>query len=209
MGAGVTLLGSQPYQRTASASSSEYTPAVVVHDPEVVLGAGVTLLGSQPVPAHSFGLVLRYAPAVVVHDTEFVLGRSVALLSVNEEPSHRCGIVATVISCHSFVKCLPRRDWRAGQRSQQRQGDNAAPNQSVLNAVFVASAGLEHLGLRLLESSPGPPGSHCRVHPQGAEKPPLAAGAKVSLRPALPLPRLLLPLPDRVHTPRNTPAISL
>ena len=37
----------------------------------------------------------------------------------------------------------------------------------------------------------------------------LAAGAKVPLRPALPLPRLLLPLPDRVHTPRNTSAISL
>ena len=37
----------------------------------------------------------------------------------------------------------------------------------------------------------------------------LAAGAKVSLRPALPFPRLLLPLPDRIHTPRNTSAISL
>ena len=37
----------------------------------------------------------------------------------------------------------------------------------------------------------------------------LAAGAKVSLRPALPFPRLLLLLPDNVHTPRNTSAISL
>ena len=37
----------------------------------------------------------------------------------------------------------------------------------------------------------------------------LAAGAKVSLRPALPFPRLLLLLPDRIHTPRNTSAISL
>ena len=37
----------------------------------------------------------------------------------------------------------------------------------------------------------------------------LAAGAKVSLRPTLPFPRLLLLLPDRVHTPRNTSAISL
>ena len=37
----------------------------------------------------------------------------------------------------------------------------------------------------------------------------LAAGSEVSLRPALPFPRLLLLLPDRVHTPRNTPAISL
>ena len=37
----------------------------------------------------------------------------------------------------------------------------------------------------------------------------LAAGAKVSLRAALPFPRLLLLLPDRVHTPRNTSAISL
>ena len=36
-----------------------------------------------------------------------------------------------------------------------------------------------------------------------------AAGAKVPLRPALPLPLLLLLLPDRVHTPRNTLAISL
>ena len=37
----------------------------------------------------------------------------------------------------------------------------------------------------------------------------LAPGAKVSLRPALPFPRLLLLLPDNVHTPRNTSAISL
>ena len=37
----------------------------------------------------------------------------------------------------------------------------------------------------------------------------LAAGAIVSLRPALPFPPLLLPLPDYVHTPRKTSAISL
>ena len=37
----------------------------------------------------------------------------------------------------------------------------------------------------------------------------LAAGAKVSLRAALPFPRLLLLFPDRVQTPPNTPAISL
>ena len=37
----------------------------------------------------------------------------------------------------------------------------------------------------------------------------LAAGAIVPLRPALPFPRLLLLLPDRIHTPRNTSAISL
>ena len=37
----------------------------------------------------------------------------------------------------------------------------------------------------------------------------LAAGAIVSLRPALPFPPPLLPLPDHVHTPRNTSAISL
>ena len=37
----------------------------------------------------------------------------------------------------------------------------------------------------------------------------LAAGAIVPLRPALPFPRLLLLLPDRVYTPRNTSAISL
>ena len=36
----------------------------------------------------------------------------------------------------------------------------------------------------------------------------LAARAIVSLRTALPFP-LLLPLPDHVHTPRNTSAISL
>ena len=36
----------------------------------------------------------------------------------------------------------------------------------------------------------------------------LAAGSEVSLRPALSFPLLLL-LPDRVHTPRNTSAISL
>ena len=42
-----------------------------------------------------------------------------------------------------------------------------------------------------------------------ADKPNLAAGAKVSLRPALPFPRLLLLLPDRVQTPRNTSAICL
>ena len=37
----------------------------------------------------------------------------------------------------------------------------------------------------------------------------LAAGAKVPLWTALPFPRLLLLFPDRVHTPRNTSAISL
>ena len=37
----------------------------------------------------------------------------------------------------------------------------------------------------------------------------LAAGTIVPLRAALPFPRLLLLLPDRVHTPRNTSAISL
>ena len=37
----------------------------------------------------------------------------------------------------------------------------------------------------------------------------LAARAKVPLRTALPFPPLLLPLPERVYTPRNTLAISL
>ena len=37
----------------------------------------------------------------------------------------------------------------------------------------------------------------------------LAARAKVPLRIALPFPPLLLPLPERVYTPRNTLAISL
>ena len=44
---------------------------------------------------------------------------------------------------------------------------------------------------------------------QGRELFGLATGAIVSLRPALPFPLLLLPLPDHVHTPRNTSAISL
>ena len=100
------------------------------------MGAGVALLGGQPVPAHGFGLVLENAPPVGVHDPEIELRSGGALLSVNEEPSHRCGIVATVIRCHSFVKCLPRRDRYAEQHSQQRQGDNAAPNQPVFNACL-------------------------------------------------------------------------
>ena len=51
---------------------------------------------------------------------------------------------------------------------------------------------------------------HPSYQPNARElKEELATGAEVSLRPALPFPRLLLPLPDRVHTPRNTPAISL
>ena len=37
----------------------------------------------------------------------------------------------------------------------------------------------------------------------------LAARSKIPLRPALPFPRPLLPLPDNVHTARNTSAISL
>ena len=37
----------------------------------------------------------------------------------------------------------------------------------------------------------------------------LATRAIVSLRAALAFPRLLLPLPDHVHTPLNTSAISL
>ena len=37
----------------------------------------------------------------------------------------------------------------------------------------------------------------------------LATRAIVSLRATLPFPRLLLLLPDNVHTPRNTSAISL
>ena len=131
LGAGVTLARSRALHLGNQVLQLRVAQALVWNSDRLM-----HLLGSQPVPAHSFGMVLRYAPAVVVHDTKFVLGRSVALLSVNEEPSHRCGIVATVIRCHSFVKRLPRRDWRAGQRSQQRQGDNAAPNQPVFNACL-------------------------------------------------------------------------
>ena len=56
----------------------------------------------------------------------------------------------------------------------------------------------------MLSSNPFCPFSHASKKDQK-----LAAGAKVSLRPALPFPRLLLLLPDRIHTPRNTSAISL
>ena len=117
MGKSVALLGSQPEPAHRFGLVLENAPPVGVHDPEVGLGQSVALLGSQPVPAHRFGLVLENALALGVHETEVVLGRSVALLSVNEEPSHRCGIVATAIRRHSFVKCLPHRDGRAGQRS--------------------------------------------------------------------------------------------
>ena len=47
------------------------------------------------------------------------------------------------------------------------------------------------------------------LFPQPLKNRLLAAWAIVSLRAALPLPRLLLLLPDYVHTPRNTSAISL
>ena len=96
----------------------------------------MALIGSQPVPAHRFGVVLENALALGVHETEDELGDGGALLSVNEEPSHRCGIVATAIRCHSFVNCLRRRDRYAEQHSQQRQDDNAAPNQPVFNACL-------------------------------------------------------------------------
>ena len=88
----------------------------------------MTLLGSQPEPARRFGLVLENALAQGVHEPEVELRFGGSLLGVNEEPSYRCGIVATVHSCHSFVKCLRRRDRYAEQHSQQRQDDNAAPN---------------------------------------------------------------------------------
>ena len=117
--------------------SSLRTPHPLAYmTPRPYCADGLALLGSQPVPAHRFGVVLENAPPVGVHDPEAVLRNGLTLLSVNEEPSQRCGIVATAIRCHSFVKCLPRRDWRAGQRSQQRQGDNAAPNQPVFNACL-------------------------------------------------------------------------
>ena len=90
------------------------------------MGEVVPLLGGQPVPAHSFGIVLRYAQAVVVHIAEDPLGLDVALLASLAIPLHR----------FSFVKCLPCRDRYAEQRSQQRQGDNAAPNQPVFNACL-------------------------------------------------------------------------
>ena len=100
------------------------------------MGTSVPLLGGLAKPLHSLGIVLRHAPAVVVHGTEVGLGDGVTLLGVKAEPSHGCGIVAAFIRCHGFIKCLRRRDRRAGQHSQQRQGDNAAPNQPVFNACL-------------------------------------------------------------------------
>ena len=96
---------------------------------------GVTLLGGLAVPPHGLGIVLRHARAVGVPDAEGPLGFGVALLGVNAEPSYRCGIVATFIRRHGFVKCLFRRNRRA-KHSQQRQGDNAAPNQLVFIACL-------------------------------------------------------------------------
>ena len=80
--------------------------------------------------------MLRHSLAPVVHHPKSDLGSGVSLLGVNAEPSHRCGIVAAFIRRHGFVKCLRRRDRWAGQHSQQRQGDNAAPNQPVFNACL-------------------------------------------------------------------------
>ena len=51
------------------------------------------------------------------------------------------------------------------------------------------------------------PFSHCSQDKTTEKE--LAAGPKVSFRPALPFPRLLLLFPDRVQTPPNTSAISL
>ena len=65
-------------------------------------------------------LALGHPLAKVVHGAEVALGIGVTLLDENTEPSHRCGIVATFVRCHGFIKCLRRRDRRAGQRSQQR-----------------------------------------------------------------------------------------
>ena len=52
---------------------------------------------------------------------------------------------------------------------------------------------------------PGP----CRPATKNEQLRELAARAKVPLRTALPFPPLLLPLPERVYTPRNPLAISL
>ena len=70
MGAGVTLLGSQPVPAHSFGLVLENAPPGGVHETEVGLGCGVTLLGSQPVPAHSFGIVLENARALGVHDPE-------------------------------------------------------------------------------------------------------------------------------------------
>ena len=87
-------------------------------------------------PPHGLDIVLRYAVAAVVHDTEVELGVGIPLFGENAEPSHGCVIVAAVIRRQGFVKCLLRRDQCARQRSQQCQGDNAAPNQPVFNACL-------------------------------------------------------------------------
>ena len=104
--------------------------------PRVYCALGDALLGSQSKPFHGFGIVFENALAKGVHDTEGVLRFGDSLLGVNEEPSYRCGIVAAFIRHHGFVKCLRRRDRYAEQHSQQRQGDNAAPNQPVFNACL-------------------------------------------------------------------------
>ena len=126
-------------QRTASASSLR-TPSPLAYltslRTEIELRSGVTLVGGQPEPAHRFGLVLEDAFAQGVHDPEIELRFGGSLLGVNEEPSYRCGIVAAFIRRRGFVKCLRRRDRYAEQHSQQRQGDNAAPNQPVFNACL-------------------------------------------------------------------------
>ena len=126
MGEVVPLLGSEPVPAHSFGIVLRYAPAVGVHETEAELRTGETLIRSEPVPAHSFGIVLRYAPAVGVHIAEAPLGLDVALLASLAIPLHR----------FSFVNCLRRRDRYAEQHSQQRQGDNAAPNQPVFNACL-------------------------------------------------------------------------
>ena len=78
-------------------------------------------------------------PKSGVHEAEDLLGVSVTLLGVNAETLHRCGIVAAFNPRrHGLANCLRRRDRYAEQHSQQRQGDNAAPNQPVFNAAGMA-----------------------------------------------------------------------
>ena len=60
MGAGVTLLGSQPVPAHSFGIVLENALALVVHDTEVVLG----IWRNPAVPAHSFGIVLENALAL-------------------------------------------------------------------------------------------------------------------------------------------------
>ena len=71
-----------------------HTPAVFVHEAEVVQCLGLTLLGSLAIPAHRFGIVLRNAPPIGVHSREVVLRSGMALPSGQPVPLRGLGSIA-------------------------------------------------------------------------------------------------------------------